>query len=63
MKPEKQHPDSVNRDLDDEVAQAIEHQYAGKLIKPAGKADDASVKADEEAPDKKTDKLREKRGF
>ena len=58
MKPDKQHPDSINRDLDDEVAEAIEHQYAGKLVKPAGKT--TSSKADKEAVEAEIDKLRRK---
>jgi hypothetical protein len=29
----KQHPDSVNRDIDDEVAGAIERRYAERLVK------------------------------
>ena len=58
MKPEKQHPDSVNRDLDDEVAAAVEHQYAQKLVKPAGKA--AGTKADKDAIEAEIDRLRDK---
>jgi hypothetical protein len=34
----KQHSDSVHRDLDDEVAEAIEHQYAQKLMRRSGNA-------------------------
>jgi len=63
MKPENQHPDSVSRDLDDEVAQAIEHQYARRLLKPAGKCNDTAAKADKDAFDKDMQKLREKSGF
>ena len=58
MKPGKQHPDSVNRDLDDEVAKAIEHQYARKLVKPAGKT--AGRKADKDAAEAEIDKLWQK---
>ena len=58
MKPDKQHPDSVNRDLDDAVAEAIEHQYAQKLVNPAGKT--AGRKADKEAVEAEIDKLRQK---
>jgi hypothetical protein len=31
----KQHPDNVNRDIDDEVAAAIERRYAERLVKGA----------------------------
>ena len=58
MKPDKQHPDSVNRDLDDEVAEAIEHQYARKLVKPAGQA--AGKKAHKDAVEAEIDRLRQK---
>jgi hypothetical protein len=36
----KQHPDSVNRDLEDEVGDVIEHQYARKLMQPGAKCAD-----------------------
>ena len=58
MTPDKQHPDSVNRDLDDEIAQAVEHQYAQKLVRPGGKA--AGKKADRDAIEAEIDRLREK---
>jgi hypothetical protein len=57
MTPEKQHPDSINRDLDDEVAEAIEHQYAGKL-RPAGKT--VGRKADKDAIEAEIERLRQK---
>jgi hypothetical protein len=67
----KQHPDSVNRDLDDEVAEAIEHQYARKLLKrvgrdgaPAGqRRRSAKSKGDSETSDAEMEQLREKRGL
>jgi hypothetical protein len=66
----KQHPDSVNRDLDDEVAEAIEHQYARKLLKrvgrdaPAGqRRRSAKSKGDNDASDAEMEQLREKRGL
>jgi hypothetical protein len=30
----KQQPESISRDLDDEVAEAVEHQYARRMVKP-----------------------------
>ncbi len=68
----KQHPDSINRDLDDEVAEAIEHQYARRLMK-SGAADQtanialrkrsAEGKSGDEDFDKEMEQLREKSGF
>lgn len=58
MTPEKQHPDSINRDLDDEVAEAIEHQYAGKLARAAGKT--VGRKADKDAIEAEIERLRQK---
>jgi hypothetical protein len=68
----KQHPDSVNRDLDDEVAEAIEHQYARRLLKRAVGRDGAPVdqrrrsaksKAKDDSFDVEMDQLPEKSGF
>lgn len=67
----KQHPSSVNYDLDDEVAEAIEHQYAGKLAKPAVKSQGTSQrerrsarsKVEGESFDAEMDQLREKSRF
>lgn len=53
MKPEKQHPDSINRDLDDEVAAAIEQQYARKLVKPAGNVARTLEQAEKDAVEEK----------
>lgn len=41
----KQHPESVDRDLEDEVAEAIEHQYASKLMKSVVRGDGADPAA------------------
>lgn len=38
----KQHPESISRDLDDEVAEAVEHQYARRMVKPARRSAGAS---------------------
>jgi hypothetical protein len=67
----KQHPDSVNRDFDDDVAEAIEHQYAQKLMKRAARSDgtsqqekqSAKSKAEDESLDAGMDQLRDKSGF
>jgi hypothetical protein len=70
----QQHPDKADRDLDDEVAEVVEHQYARRLIKPAppqkqadlasrAKADRAKAdrsKADKDGFDDEIEKLREK---
>lgn len=60
MSPEKQHPNSVNRDLDDEVAEAIEHQYAGKLVKQTGKAAGRNADTDTDTVEAAIDQLRKK---
>jgi hypothetical protein len=68
----KQHPDSVNRDLDDEVAEAIEHQYARRLLKRAVGRDgmpvdqrrqSAKSKGDNDTLDAEMEQLREKSGL
>jgi hypothetical protein len=64
----KQHPESVNRDLDDEVAEAIEHQYARKLLKrdgaPAGqRRRSAKSKGDDDTSDAEMEQQRAKRGL
>jgi hypothetical protein len=68
----KQHPDSVSRDLDDEVAEAIEHQYARKLIKRSTGSDGslaeqrrrlATSKPTDDSFDAEMEQLREKSGF
>ena len=67
----KQHPDSVNRDLDDEVAEAIEHQYARRLLKRAGGRDgtlrqkrrSAKSKAEDDGLGAETDRPSEKGGL
>ena len=63
-----QHLQSVNRDLDDEIAEAVEHQYARRLMKSAAQGDgpppSAKVaKADKEAFDEAMEELREASGF
>ena len=71
----KQHIHSVNRDLEDELADVIEHQYARKLTKPAKDAEssgDATTgrtqrprEENSDSDDFETDmqELREKSGF
>ena len=62
----KQHPDSVNRDLDDEGADAIEHQYARKLMKKAAPQNGAGKSThdrdDEQEPGAGIAQLRDKSG-
>ena len=64
----KQSPESVNRDLDDEIAEAVEHQYARRLMKSASQGDcpppsASAAKSDKEAFDKEMEELRETSGF
>ncbi|MDQ8729384.1 hypothetical protein [Bradyrhizobium sp. LHD-71] len=46
----KQHPDSIARDLEDEIADVIEHQYARKLVKSVTR-DDTTAATNEPADD------------
>ena len=64
----KQHSQGVNRDLDDEIAEAVEHQYARRLMKSAAQDDGAppsvkAAKSDKDAFDKAMEELRETSGF
>jgi hypothetical protein len=73
----KQHRHSVNRDLEDEVAAAIEHQYARRLMQGGVKSGGAPEQAEGAAPRKpssrrdagrqepakETEQRRKKRGF
>lgn len=70
----KQHPDNVGRDLDDEVAEAIEHQYARRLMTPAVSSGNAVEPATPETAlskaaagsggfDKEIARLRDRSGF
>lgn len=51
----KQHPDSVGRDLEDEIADVIEHQYARKLMKAVVRRDKKSPAATELRPRQEAD--------
>jgi hypothetical protein len=73
----KQHPDSINRDLEDEVAGVIEHQYGRRLMKKADAKSGAAEQAKDAAPregstesksgkhdvDEEMERLRLKSGF
>jgi hypothetical protein len=64
----KQSPESVNRDLDDEGAEAIEHQYARRLMKSAVQGDSpppsaGTAKSDKDRFDQEMEELRETSGF
>lgn len=64
----KQHSQSINRDLDDEVAEAVEHQYARRLMKSVVQGDGlpppaGAAKSDKDVFDKEMEELRETSGF
>ena len=64
----KQHSQSVNRDLDAEVAEAVELQYARRLMKSARQGDApppsaVAAKSDKDMFDREIEELRETTGF